>query len=202
LACGEVRERKGSGWKALSIRFPSTGSATISTRPWGNNFTFSVPKSVSLLYALTGDRELLDAFREAVDETMHDIESEMKTRVRKDGKDEERVTGNMTWAEFIHTTSRPVDGVPDPQLHAHCFVFNSTFDDQERQWKAGQFRDLKRDAPYFQAAFRVRLSLQNVTRAGNFEQGEQRHGTLLVSGVPFFGVAVGVAKGVADADLP
>src|SRR5260370_22796 len=67
-------------------------------------------------------------------------------------------------AEFIHTTSRPVDGVPDPHLHAHCFAFNSTWDDQERRWKAGQFRELKRDAPYFQAAFRVRLAnkLQDV----------------------------------------
>ena len=64
----------------------------------------------------------------------------------------------MVWAEFIHTTSRPVDGVPDPQLHAHCFAFNATWDDQERRWKAGQFRDLKRDAPYFQAGFRVRLA--------------------------------------------
>src|SRR6185312_8229780 len=44
------------------------------------------------------------------------------------------------------------------QLHIHCFVFNATWDDQERCWKAGQFRELKRDAPYFQAAFRVRLA--------------------------------------------
>ena len=49
-------------------------------------------------------------------------------------------------------------GFPIPQLHAHCFVFNSTWDNQERRWKAGQFRDVKRDAPYFQAAFRVRLA--------------------------------------------
>ena len=64
----------------------------------------------------------------------------------------------MVWAEFIHTTSRPVDGIPDPQLHAHVFVFNSTWDQEEDRWKAGQFRELKRDAPYFQAAFRVRLA--------------------------------------------
>ena len=64
----------------------------------------------------------------------------------------------MVWAEFIHTTSRPVDGLPDPQLHAHVFVFNTTWDDEEERWKAGQFRELKRDAPYFQAAFRVRLA--------------------------------------------
>src|SRR5437899_8515453 len=52
---------------------------TRSDRTVGYDFTFSVPKSVSLLYAMTGDREILDAFRAAVDETMRDIESEMKT---------------------------------------------------------------------------------------------------------------------------
>ena len=86
------------------------------------------------------------------------MEGEMKTRVRTGKQDSNRVTGNMVWAEFIHTTSRPVDGIPDPQLHAHVFVFNSTWDQEENRWKAGQFRELKRDAPYFQAAFRVRLA--------------------------------------------
>src|SRR4029077_12973022 len=82
----------------------------------------------------------------------------MKTRVRRGRQDTDRTTGNMVWAEFIHTTSRPVDGVPDPQLHAHVFAFNTTWDQEEQQWKAGQFRELKRDAPYFQAAFRGRLA--------------------------------------------
>ena len=141
---------------------PRTGEPltvrTRTERTVGYDFTFSVPKSVSLLYAMSGDQDILDAFRAAVDETMREIEAEMKTRVRMGGKDEDRVTGNMVWAEFIHTTSRPVDGLPDPQLHAHVFVFNTTWDEEERRWKAGQFRELKRDAPYFQAAFRVRLA--------------------------------------------
>src|SRR5665213_484296 len=141
---------------------PHTGEPltvrTRTERTVGYDFTFSVPKSVSLLYAMSGDQAILGAFREAVDETMREMEAEMKTRVRMDGKDEDRVSGNMVWAEFIHTTSRPVDGVPDPQLHAHCFVFNTTWDDEELRWKAGQFSELKRDAPYFQAAFRVRLA--------------------------------------------
>src|SRR5665213_1545582 len=131
---------------------------TRTERTVGYDFTFSVPKSVSLLYAMSGDEGIMDAFRSAVDETMREMEAEMKTRVRMGGKDEDRVTGNMAWAEFIHTTSRPVDGVPDPQLHAHVFVFNTTWDEEEKRWKAGQFRELKRDAPYFQAAFRVRLA--------------------------------------------
>jgi conjugative relaxase-like TrwC/TraI family protein len=107
---------------------------------------------------LTGDDKILSAFRDSVKETMDEMEAEMKTRVRKGDKDQDRVTGNMVWAEFIHTTSRPVDGLPDPQLHAHVFVFNTTWDEEESRWKAGQFADIKRDAPYFQAAFRVRLA--------------------------------------------
>ncbi len=141
---------------------PTTGEPltvrTRSERTVGYDFTFSVPKSVSLLYAMSGDQDILGAFRAAVDETMREMEAEMKTRIRKDRQDTNRTTGNMVWAEFIHTTSRPVGGVPDPQLHAHAFVFNTTWDQEERRWKAGQFRELKRDAPYFQAAFRVRLA--------------------------------------------
>ncbi len=128
------------------------------TRTVGYDFTFSVPKSVSLLYSMTEDPELLEAFRDSMHETMREMEAEMKTRVRKNGRNEERLTGNITYAEYIHFTSRPVDNVVDCQLHAHCFVFNATYDAEEKSWKAGQFRELKRDAPYFQAAFRVRLA--------------------------------------------
>src|SRR5271170_4497746 len=90
---------------------PKTGeqltARTRSERTVGYDFTFSVPKSVSLLYAMSGDQGIMDAFRSAVDETMREIESEMKTRVRIDRQDSNRTTANMVWAEFIHTTSRP-----------------------------------------------------------------------------------------------
>jgi conjugative relaxase-like TrwC/TraI family protein len=124
----------------------------------GYDFTFSAPKSVSVKYELSGDERILGAFREAETETMEEIQSEMKTRVRKNGKDENRQTGNMVWAEFVHFTSRPVDGKPDPHLHAHVFALNVTWDDTEGRWKAGQFGELKRDAPYYQAAFDARLA--------------------------------------------
>src|SRR5581483_10651535 len=110
---------------------PRTGQPltvrTRTDRTVGYDFTFSVPKSVSLLYALSGDEGILAAFRAAVAETKQEMEAEMKTRVRRGRKDEDRTTGSMVWAEFIHTTSRPVDGRPDPQLHAHVFVFNTTW---------------------------------------------------------------------------
>src|SRR5271155_5803578 len=82
--CDNLDPRTG---KPLTVR-------TRSDRTVGYDFTWSVPKSVSLLYALTGDEKILDAFRSAVAETMRDIESEMKTRERKGGKDRDRETGN------------------------------------------------------------------------------------------------------------
>ena len=150
-------------WSALcDNRHPETGDVLTlrqrAERRIGYDFNFHVPKSVSLLYGLTRDERLLDAFRESVRETMNDMEAEMKTRVRKLHKNEDRTTGNMVWGEFIHFTSRPVDGVPDPHLHAHCFVFNTTWDGAEASWKAGQFAELKRDASYFEAAFHTRFA--------------------------------------------
>jgi conjugative relaxase-like TrwC/TraI family protein len=121
-------------------------------------FTFSVPKSVSLLYGLTGDSCILDALRAAVGESMGEMEPEIKTRVRKAGQDSDRGTGNMVWAELLYATAAPYRGRCDPQLHAFVFVFNMTWDEQEQQWKAGAFQDVKSDAPYFEAAFRVRVA--------------------------------------------
>jgi conjugative relaxase-like TrwC/TraI family protein len=150
-------------WDALCQNLhPATGETLTqrlkSERTVGYDFNFHVPKSVSLLYAATRDERILEAFRDSVDDTMKDMEAEIATRVRKRGKNENRVTGNMAWGEYVHFTSRPVGGAPDPHLHAHCFVFNVTFDEKEKSWKAGQFRDLKRDAPFFEAAFHSRLS--------------------------------------------
>ena len=143
-------------------RAPATGerltARTKNDRTVGHDFNFHVPKSVSAMYAHTGDEWIVAALREAVGDTMREMEAEMKTRVRVGGVQEERTTGNMVWAEFTHKTARPVDGKPDPHLHAHCFVFNATYDQVEDKWKAGYFRDLKRDAPYFEAAFHSRLA--------------------------------------------
>jgi conjugative relaxase-like TrwC/TraI family protein len=131
-----------------------------SNRTAGYDFNFHCPKSVSVAYEFTQDERILDAFKMSVNQTMREIESEIKTRVRKNGADENRTTGNMVWAEFVHFTARPVNGIPDPHLHAHCYTFNTTWDDVEKKWKAGQFRDLKADAPYFEAAFHARFSRQ------------------------------------------
>lgn len=146
----------------------------------GYDFTFHAPKSVSVLEAM-GDTAIRDAFRDAVRETMGEIELEMQTRVRKGGVHENRTTGNMLWAEFVHDTTRPVDGVPDPQIHAHCYAINATFDETENCWKAGKFRALKRDAPYYQARFLNNLAFK--VQALGYETARTKSGFELV-GVP------------------
>jgi len=143
-------------------RHPTKGGPltqrTVGNRRVGYDINFHPKKSVSIIYGLTRDERILTAFRSTVNETMTKMESEMKTRVRSAGADMDRTVGNLCWAEFIHFTARPVDGYPDPQLHAHCYTFNSVYDDLEEKWKAGQFGDLKRDAPFFEAYFHARLA--------------------------------------------
>lgn len=142
-------------------RDPSTGerlTAAKGKRRVGYDFTFSVPKSVSLAYSLGQDEEVADALRGAVGDTMAEVERELSARVRKGGQNVDRTTGNMAWVDFLHTTSRPVGRMPDPHLHVHAVAMSLTFDEGEGEWKAGQFGDLKRNAPYFQAAFRAHLA--------------------------------------------
>ena len=143
-------------------RNPLTGDAltpmTRSERRVGYDFTWSAPKSVSVVHALTGDERIVQAFRDSIRDTMGEMEAEMQARVRKGGAQEDRTTGNMLWAEFVHLTSRPVDGMPCPQLHAHMFVFNGTYDAKEQGWKAGQFGKIKQDAYYWQAVQQARFA--------------------------------------------
>lgn len=147
---------------------PLTGknltARTVEGRTIGYDINFHVPKSVSALHVLSKDDHILEAFRKAVRETMSDIEVDSKARVRKGGQDCDRDTGELVWGEFIHQTARPVDdAAPDHHLHAHCVTFNMTYDKIEKQYKAGQFRDIKRDMPYYQARFHLRLADKLIT---------------------------------------
>lgn len=129
------------------------------------DFTFSVPKSVSILYSQTKDKDILYAMNEAIEKTMADIEKDAETRVRINGKNENRKTGNLVWAAFTHEEARPVEGIPDPHLHRHVIVFNATYDDKEEKWKAGQFRNLKASAHYYDALYLSRFA-SNLRQAG------------------------------------
>lgn len=148
----------------------------------GYDINFHCPKSVSILNSLVSDNHVLEAFQESVRETMAEIETDTKTRVRKSGMNGERETGEAIWADFTHLTSRPVDDhAPDPHLHAHCFLFNMTWDNVEQQFKAGEFHDIKMSMPYYQAKFHKRLSDRLVKLGYQIERTDK---SFEVAGIP------------------
>ncbi|MFN8343990.1 MAG: MobF family relaxase [Spirosomataceae bacterium] len=167
-------------------RHPKTEAAltprTKEERITGYDINFHCPKSVSILHALSGDEHILQTFQQCVRQTMQDMEADAMTRVRKDHVYEDRRAGELVWSEFIHQTARPVEGhAPDPHLHAHCFVFNATWDQAEQQFKAVRFRDIKRDMPYYQARFHKRLADGLMAQGYQIQRTEK---SFEVDGVP------------------
>ncbi len=185
---GEVTRK--SFCALIDNRHPMTGEQLTprnkADRVPGFDFTFTAPKSVSLLYAMTGDERITDALRDAVADAMREVEREMKTRVRVRGKDSDRVTGNMVWAEFLHHTARPIGGIPDPHLHIHAYTMNQTYDDTEKRWKAAQIGDIKGEALYYEAVFHASLA-RRMTALG---LGIERRGR-------FFDIA-GIGRALLD----
>ena len=143
---------------------PATGRPlTVVTRDGrrtGWDFNFNATKSVSIARELTGDTRIEDAHREAVKYAVGEIEKDMATRVRIDGQDDDRQTGNLIGMHVIHRTTRPNkdDQLPDMSLHSHVVVFNATHDPVENRWKAAQIGGIKHDAPYYEALYHNRLA--------------------------------------------
>lgn len=126
----------------------------------GMDLTFSVPKSVSLAWAINDDDKIIECLQQAVHETMkRDIEPLMHRRVRKGmlaKSREKKRTGKLLYADFLHKTSRPVDGEADPHLHIHAFVMNWTED--EGTYYAAELEEIVRQRPSLQAKFEARLA--------------------------------------------
>ncbi|HEY3865338.1 MAG TPA: MobF family relaxase [Solirubrobacteraceae bacterium] len=104
------------------------------SRVAGIDLTFSAPKSVSALWAVSGpgERELIErAHREAVASTIARIEREVElVRGRVEGEVRHERARSVVAGEFVHTSSRLTrdqeqDGVPDPQLHSHVVVLGA-----------------------------------------------------------------------------
>jgi conjugative relaxase-like TrwC/TraI family protein len=131
-----------------------------SDRIEGYDFTFSVPKSISLLSAISQNPIFDDILTEAVQETMLIVEQNIQTRVRIGGLNENRITGNMVYGHFLHRNARPINGYSDPHLHIHAVILNLTYDGVENKWKGVNIRDKKENAPYYQSIFNSALALK------------------------------------------
>jgi conjugative relaxase-like TrwC/TraI family protein len=144
---------------------PLTGdqlsSRIVSDRREAYDFTFSVPKSVSVLSAVSTPEVaslIQDQIKESMNFTMNEVERNIQTRIRESGKNDNRVTSNIVYGYFLHKNARPIDGYSDPHLHIHAVVMNLTFDNVDKKWKAIQMRDKKENASYYQSIFNSTLA--------------------------------------------
>jgi len=118
------------------------------------DFTCSAPKSVSVLAVTMDDDRLVSAHEEATRIAFRELETFAATRVRKQGSQRDRTTGNLVAAAFTHTSSRALD----PLLHTHLTVFNATFDETEKRWKALQAGGMYDAIRYGTAVYRNELA--------------------------------------------
>lgn len=118
------------------------------------DFTFSAPKSVSIMAIVGGDDRLIEAHNQAVQEALVEMERCAATRVRQGGQNTDRVTGNLVAACYWHDTSRRLD----PQLHTHVVAANLTYDPVEERWKALQATGLYQRRAFFTEFYRNTLA--------------------------------------------
>ena len=107
------------------------GNAGQAHRP-GTDLTFSLPKSWSLLALVGGDQRIIDAYREAVIETLRWAEKNAaQTRMGSQAGYGKVATDNLTIGLFQHDTNRN----QEPNLHFHAVVANVT-QGNDGKWRA------------------------------------------------------------------
>ena len=145
----------------------------------GWDMTFSAPKSVSVLWALSVPQErtaIEAAQRSAVTEATRYLEKEAAwSRRGKGGLIREQAAGLLT-AQFDHHTSRDLD----PQLHTHCIVFNLA-PRKDGTWGAIVSRELYKAQKKAGAVYQNTLA-NELERLGH--QVERKAGTFRVGAIP------------------
>ncbi|MDF1896740.1 conjugative transfer relaxase/helicase TraI [Rahnella contaminans] len=123
----------------------------------GHDFTFSAPKSVSMLILAGGDKRLLQAHIESVKETLAIMEQTISARDTKEGVTSIVPTGKMVAALFTHDTSRNLD----PAIHTHAVVANVT--ELDGKWKA-LATDAIYGAGFIETMYRHQVSFGKIYR--------------------------------------
>jgi conjugative relaxase-like TrwC/TraI family protein len=138
----------------------------------------SPPKDVSVLYLVGGDRRIGDWWREAVADTLREIEAVTATRIRRADQCEDRATGSMVATIVTHDANRALD----PQLHTHVCIMNLTYDPAEERWKSVQPSGYYRHQGYFREVCYNKLAER--MRAAGYEVVPARRMGFEIIGVP------------------
>ncbi len=142
-------------------------------RKYAVDLTFSAPKSVSIVWAIGGEKtraEIETAQTRAVGKVLEFIEENFS--MARQGSSEkgtiEYVKANLLAAAFLHGSSRPADGqpVPDPQVHTHLMLQNMALR-EDGTWGALDTKQLFEWKMALGALYRAELSKE--VRAVGFE---------------------------------
>jgi conjugative relaxase-like TrwC/TraI family protein len=145
----------------------------------GTDLTFSMPKSWSILALVGGDYRILEAYKDAVRETLSWAEKNLaETRMEVRGKEKAVRTGNLIVGLFQHDTNRN----QEPNAHIHAVVANATCG-RDGKWRALRNDKLWEHNTLLNAVTMARFRL-SVERLG-YEIAEfGKHGNFEAAGVP------------------
>ena len=146
----------------------------------GFDATFSAPKSVSVLWALTQDERFLDAHDTAVSAALAHLERfGATTRIRKGTEKRFHAdTNGLTIAKFRQTTSR----ADDPDLHTHSVISNKVRTSDGR-WLALDGAYMKKHQRMLGGIYQSVLR-NDLTHRFGFEWEPIENGQAEIAGVP------------------
>jgi conjugative relaxase-like TrwC/TraI family protein len=181
----------------MNGRHPGTGEAIRpvggdGSRVAGIDLTFSAPKSVSALWAVSGPyrrAQIEAAHRGAIASAMRRVERDVElVRRREKGVLRWEPAQSLVRAEFVHTSSRLTrgqegQGVPDPQLHSHVVVVAA--ERRDGKFAAVDSRELFRSARVNGAWYRAELAYSLGELGLEVRGGQGKDGRYFeVAGVP------------------
>ena len=147
----------------------------------GFDLTFSPPKSISLLWALSGEADasrVVACVERAVDEVERYLEREA-CRVRRGHAGlASEPAGGFVAAAFLHRTSR----LADPGLHVHYLAMNAA-QGPDGRWTALDGRALYRERYTADAVFQAALRHELARDLGVLFGEPDRHGVAEIAGI-------------------
>jgi conjugative relaxase-like TrwC/TraI family protein len=119
---GKIAEKEGLTGKEVSKEDVERIAGMVKNgERLGLDITYSAPKSVSIAYAILGDKRIKEAHENAVRVTNEWLEKNLAmTRQGQGGKERVKASG-IAVANYTHETSRS----HDPQLHTHSVILNA-----------------------------------------------------------------------------
>jgi conjugative relaxase-like TrwC/TraI family protein len=163
----------------LGRPFDSEKTAAVA----GYALSFSPPKSVSILWALCGERTS-DAVRAghdaAVEAVLEFLQDHAALCRRGHGGLAQEATGGYVTAVFVHRTSR----AGDPQLHSHVLVANKVRAASDDRWLAVDGRELYEVQKAAGMLYKTCLRAELTTRLGVAWSEVDDNGAAEIVGVP------------------